>query len=215
MKIEAKALLFDNDGVLVDSHAAGSLAWEQLCSEFGLDFAVVSAVFVGRRPEDTLAEFVEPDRLAAAIARLEDLEVEGAIDTPLIAGVATFLDQLGECPWAVVTSASRRLAEARWNAAGIHAPATITADDVSSGKPNPEPYLLGAQRLRVDPTECIVFEDSIAGGIAGSTAGAQVIAVGDLAWPDEPLARIRDFTHITIEHTSAQGITLSINGKAS
>ena len=210
MKIEAKALLFDNDGVLVDSHLAGSLAWEQLCGEFDLDFGVVSTVFVGCRAEDTLAKFVDPDRLSAAIARLEDLEVERAIDTPLIQGADTFLAQLGECPWAVVTSASRRLAEARWMAAGISAPATITADDVTSGKPNPEPFVTAAKNLGVDPADCIVFEDSIAGGIAGTAAGARVIAVGDLAWPDEPLARIQDFTRLTAVTASAEGVAFEI-----
>ena len=210
MRIEAKALLFDNDGVLVDSHLAGSLAWEQLCSEFGLDFGVVSTVFVGRRAEDTLAEFVDPARLEAAIARLEDLEVERAIDTPLISGADTFLDQLGNCPWAVVTSASRRLADARWTAAGIHAPVTVTADDVTSGKPNPEPFATAAKKLGVDLTDCIVFEDSIAGGIAGTTAGARVIAVGDLPWPNEPLARIQDFTRLASVTASTNGVSFDV-----
>ena len=210
MRIEAKALLFDNDGVLVDSHLAGSLAWEQLCGEFGLDFGVVSDVFVGRRAEDTLAEFVDPDRLAAAIARLEDLEVERASDTPLITGAGEFLDQLGDCPWAVATSASRRLAVARWTAAGIHAPVTITADDVTSGKPSPEPFATAAKKLGVDPTDCIVFEDSVAGSIAGTTAGARVIAVGDLPWPDEPLARIQDFAALSDITASADGIAFEV-----
>ena len=210
MKIEAKALLFDNDGVLVDSHLASSLAWEQLCGEFDLDFGVVSTVFVGCRAEDTLAKFVDPERLTAAIARLENLEVERAIDTPLITGADGFLDRLGKCPWAVVTSASRRLAEARWAAAGIHAPATITADDVTSGKPNPEPFVTAAHKLGVDPADCIVFEDSIAGGIAGTAAGARVIAVGDLDWPDEPIARIQDFTEITNVVASPEGVAFEL-----
>ena len=208
--IRARAILFDNDGVLVDSHEAGAAAWEQLCGEFGLDFSVVSAVFVGRRAEDTLAEFVEPARLLDAIERLEDLEVERASDTPLIPGARGFLDQLGTCPWAVVTSASRRLADARWKAAGIVAPATVTADEVATGKPSPEPYLVGAEILGVEPGDCLVFEDSVAGFHAGVSAGARVVAVGDLAWPGEPLARISSFDELVNVRATGDGISFSV-----
>lgn len=210
MRVEARAILFDNDGVLVDSHAEGASAWKQLCGEFGLDFGVVSKEFVGRRAEDTLAEFVGSGRLADAIARLEDLEVEAAVHTPLMPGAEVFLAALADCPWAVVTSASRRLAQTRWAAAGIHAPATVTADDVSSGKPSPEPYLVGSQRLGVDPSDCLVFEDSVAGCRAGLAAGARVIAVGDLAWPEEPLARIQSYAELIDVAASADGVAFSV-----
>lgn len=210
MRVEARAILFDNDGVLVNSHAESAVAWKQLCDEFGMDFEMVSKEFVGRRAEDTLAEFVEPGRLGDAIARLEDLEVEAAVHTPLMPGVDVFLAALADWPWAVVTSASRRLAEARWTAAGINAPATVTADDVSIGKPSPEPYLIGAQRLGVDPTDCLVFEDSVAGCRAGLAAGARVIAVGDLPWPEEPLARIVSYAELIDVEASVDGISFSV-----
>ncbi len=210
LEITARAILFDNDGVLVNSHAESSVAWQQLCSEFGMDFDVVSKEFVGRRAEDTLAEFVEPARLADAIDRLEDLEVEAAIHTPLMPRADLFLAALGESPWAVVTSASRRLAEARWKAAGIDAPATVTADDVSSGKPSPEPYLTGAARLGVDPKDCLVFEDSVAGYRAGVAAGARVIAIGDVPWPEEPLARIHSYADLVDVQTSVDGVSFRV-----
>lgn len=197
MRVECDAILFDNDGVLVDSHDQVDQAWRQLAAEFGLDFEALWTELVGARSRDTLSRYLAPGVLDAAVHRLEDLEVELATATQPLAGALTLIDQLGAQRWAIVTSASRRLAEARWRGAGVTTPdKTVTADDVSRGKPDPEPFLTGAEYLGADPNRCVVFEDSAPGGEAGRAAGAMVIAVGDQPWSFEPTLRVKDLSQV-------------------
>ncbi len=202
MKIAADAILFDNDGVLVDSHPQVVAAWSQLATEFDLDYELMSKQLVGQRAEDTLARFVPPSRLAEAISRLEDLEVELADQTPSLTGALDLLDSLALVApgrWAIVTSASSRLAMARWTGANIPVPnIVVTAEDVHAGKPNPEPFLAGAHRLGYEPQRCVVFEDSPAGGAAATAAGAIVIAVGDIAWTETPHARVPNLANVSV-----------------
>ena len=197
MLIEAEAVLFDNDGVLVDSHHETEEAWRQLAREFDLDITPLLVELVGVRAVDTLGRHLPPDQLGPAVDRLEDLEVELAPDTRPLTGAIELLDQLPAGSWTIVTSATRRLAEARWRGAGIPIPDhPVTAEDVTRGKPDPEPFLAGARRLGVDPTRCVVFEDSPSGGAAGSAAGAVVVAVGDQRWAREPAVRVADLTQV-------------------
>ena len=197
MRVECDAILFDNDGVLVDSHDQVDQAWRQLAAEFGLDFEVLRTELVGARSRDTLSRHLASGVLDAAVRRLEDLEVELAAATQPLAGALDLIDQLGEQRWAIVTSASRRLAEARWSGAGVRTPnTTVTADNVSRGKPDPEPFLTGAEYLGVNPNRCVVFEDSAPGGEAARAAGARVIAVGDQPWPFEPSLRVKDLSQV-------------------
>ncbi len=197
------AILFDSDGVLVDSHLDGHRAWTELASEF--DFTLDDETFAslaGIRPADSLRRFVTPDRLAEAVTRLEDLEVSLATDTPALPGARQLLTALPAHRWAIATSASRRLALARWNGASIPVPAiVVSAEDVANGKPDPEPYLRAAAALGVDPASCIVFEDSPSGGKAGIDAGMTVVAVGDQPWPFEPTARIETLEQVTATST--------------
>lgn len=114
-----------------------------------------------------------------AVARIEDLEVD---DVPndgvrLLPGTRAFLDVLPAERWAVVTSATRRLAEARLDAVGILPKTLVAADDITRGKPDPEPYLLAARALGVDPEHCVVFEDAPAGLAAGRAAGMTTVGV--------------------------------------
>lgn len=211
MQLPFDAILFDNDGVLVDSHVLVDVAWRQLSSEFGLDYGVLEKQLIGVPAADTLGKHLTGERLDQAIARLEDLEVEVASQTPPMAGALALTSSLPSDAWAVVTSASRRLANARWAGAGITPPAsTVTADDITNGKPNPEPFLTAATMLGVDPTRCIVFEDSPSGGIAGRDAGATVIAVGDQEWTITPAARVPDLTTVSIENDANGLLTLHI-----
>jgi sugar-phosphatase len=199
-RLVADAVLFDSDGVLVDSHERVVVAWSTLADEFGLEYAVLATQLVGVPAHQTLARHLTDDRLAAAVARLEDLEVETADGTAPVAGARELLAALPLERWTIVTSASRRLGEARWRGAGLPVPArAITADDVDRGKPDPAPFLAGAALLGFDPTRCVVFEDSPSGGVAAIAAGATVVAVGDLAWRVEPAARIRDLRDVAVE----------------
>lgn len=211
MRIETRAVLFDSDGVLIDSHHHVVKAWKQLANEFGLDFDALIRELVGVPAAATLGRHLPPEVATRAVARLEDLEIELAATVDAIPGAVRLLDQLPAGSWTIVTSASRRLAEARWRGAGIpFPPRVITADDVTTGKPNPEPYQAAARMLGEDPGGCVVFEDSAAGGIAGETAGTSVIAVGDQPWSTQPVARVNTLVDVTAKQDGPQ-LMLVIN----
>jgi mannitol-1-/sugar-/sorbitol-6-phosphatase len=210
MRIEAAALLFDSDGVLIDSHHLVNAAWRQLAEEFDLNFEILSGQFTGKRSEDTLRDHLSPGLLPDAVGRLEDIEVDMATGCTPIDGAIELLDSLPEGSWTIVTSGSARLAEARWRGAGIPVPAVVvTADDVSAGKPSPQPYLKAAAILGVEPARSVVFEDASPGGEAGRAAGATVVAVGRQHWTTKPLARVDDLSQVTAS-ASAVGVLLEV-----
>lgn len=196
--IRVRAVLFDSDGVLVDSHPQVVAAWRMICDRYGLDAEELLPSLVGVRAGDTLGRYLDGDRLAAAVAELETEEVRTAADTVAVPGAPEFVASLPRDRYAFVTSAAMALAVARWRGAGIEPPSVVVAaDDVSRGKPDPEPFLVGARRLGVDPAQCVVFEDSISGGRAARAAGATVIAVGGIDWPEAPDHRVADLTEVS------------------
>lgn len=206
MTIRAKALLFDNDGVLVDSHQLVMHAWQTLSAEFGLDFEELRTKLVGVRAIETLTQHLKGDALDQALRRIDEIEIETASETKPLNGAIELLASLPDGVWAVVTSANEDLAIARWFGAQIPLPPRIvTAENVTNGKPHAEPFLLGAQRCGVDPRDCVVFEDSPAGGISAVAAGATVVAVGDQAWTVEPAARIKDLSEVAVT-TDSEGL---------
>ncbi|MFD4880135.1 HAD family hydrolase [Streptomyces sp. NPDC058420] len=188
MTIHAQALLFDNDGTLVSSLESVRRCWTRWAEEFGItaeDFARVE--LHGRTAVAIAADLLPADVVPAAVARIEALEVE---DVPnggatLLPGTRDFLDALPADRWAVVTSATRRLAEARLAHAGILPKTLVVAEDVTRGKPDPEPYLLAARQLGVDPADCVVFEDAPAGLQAGRAAGMITVALATTHQADE------------------------------
>lgn len=207
--LRADAILFDSDGVLVDSHQQVHVAWEAVASRFGLDWARLRAELVGVPARDTLARHLDGAALDDAVAQLEELEVEAATSTTPIPGAVDVTRSLPADTFAIVTSASRRLGHARWHAAGIVVPdVVVTADDVHRGKPDPEPFLTAAARLGLDPRRCVVFEDSDAGGTAARAAGAAVVAVGPTGWTSPPSVRIPDLRAVEVGRTG-DALTLS------
>jgi sugar-phosphatase len=180
MTIHAHALLFDNDGTLVSSLDSVERCWTKWAREYGITAEEFRRVALHGRPAAEIVADLLPARLVAeAVARVEQLEVE---DVPgggvhLLPGTREFLDSLPADRWAVVTSATRRLAEARLDAVGILPKTLIAADDITRGKPDPEPYLLAARQLGVDPAHCVVFEDAPAGLQAGRAAGMATVAL--------------------------------------
>lgn len=180
MKIHARALLFDNDGTLVSSLDSVRRCWTRWAAEYGLTAEEFGRVELHGRPAvEIAADLLPADVVPEAVARIELLEVE---DVPnggvrLLPGTKDFLDALPAERWAVVTSATRRLAEARLDAVGILPKTLIAADDITRGKPDPEPYLLAARQLGVDPAHCVVFEDAPAGLEAGRAAGMTTVAL--------------------------------------
>ena len=212
MRIDVEAVLFDSDGVLVDSGAHVDEAWSQLASEFDLDIEILAGELAGVRAIDTLGQYLNGSELNAAVDRLEDLEIDLATKVRALPGAVDLCAALPSGTWTVVTSASRRLGEARWNGAGIRMPQdTITADDVVHGKPDPEPYERAAMLLRVNPQQCVVFEDSPSGAESARRAGATLIAVGDLNWNFEPFARIEDLSAVSLIQPSSTLVTLDIH----
>ncbi|MFD8227652.1 HAD-IA family hydrolase [Streptomyces massasporeus] len=180
MTIHARALLFDNDGTLVSSLASVDRCWTRWAGEYGITAEQFARVELHGRPAAEIAADLLPAELVPqAVARIEDLEVD---DVPndgvrLLPGTRAFLDVLPAERWAVVTSATRRLAEARLDAVGILPKTLVAADDITRGKPDPEPYLLAARALGVDPAHCVVFEDAPAGLAAGRAAGMTTVAL--------------------------------------
>lgn len=181
---KAAALLFDNDGVLVDSNAAGEDAWREWALAHGLDPSEVLAGIHGRRSLETVRLFVPSDVVADATAHIDALELASAGGTRALPGAAELVAQVPDHARAVVTSAPRALVLARLTAAGIPVPAVVvTSEDVSAGKPAPDPYLFAAARLGLDVAQCAVFEDSANGIAAALAAGAgTVIGVGPTAF---------------------------------
>ena len=178
MEIRCSAFLFDLDGVLVDSRAVVERVCRMWAARLGIDSDALLRVAHGRRTRDTVrivAPHLDPEREAAWIDKAELLDTEGLVEVP---GVGRFLASLPAGGWAVVTSCAPDLARLRLSAVGLPIPeVVVTSDDVSSGKPAPDGYRLGAQRLGIDPTSCVVFEDAPPGIAAGLAAGARVVAL--------------------------------------
>ncbi|MEV7423067.1 MULTISPECIES: HAD family hydrolase [unclassified Streptomyces] len=179
MTIHAEALLFDNDGTLVSSLASVTRCWTRWAREYGVTAEEFARVGLHGRPAaEIAADLLPADRVAEAVARIEQLEVDDVDGgVVLLPGTAELLAALPAERWAVVTSATRRLAEARLAAVGLRPKTMIAADDISRGKPDPEPYLLGAARLGVDPARCVVFEDAPAGLASARAAGMRTVAL--------------------------------------
>ncbi|GHH84823.1 phosphatase [Streptomyces sulfonofaciens] len=175
--MKVQAVLFDNDGTLVDSTAAILRCWARWGEEHGLRAGSFDPVKVFGRPVlEVVAQVLPAESVAAAVQRYDDLEAEDT-ECVLLPGVADVLRALPRDRWAVVTSASRRTADARLRRVGLDAPVLITADDITRGKPDPEPFLVAAARLGVAPADCLVVEDAPAGLQAARAAGMRSIAV--------------------------------------
>jgi sugar-phosphatase len=181
--LSCRGVLFDCDGVLVDSLASVASAWGRWAGGLGLDPEAVSSLVHGRRSVDTVALLVPEPQRARQLALIDRYEIEDAATVRAIAGAAALLESLSGAPWAVVTSGRTELARARLRAAGLPYPAQIvTADDVAQGKPDPEGYRTAAARLGIAPSETVVVEDQPVGIRAARAAGAgAVVGVGLLA----------------------------------
>ncbi|WP_328297700.1 HAD-IA family hydrolase [Streptomyces sp. NBC_00435] len=173
------ALLFDNDGTLVSSMESVHRCWTRWAREYGIaDEALTAVALHGRPAAEIVADLLPAGVRDEALARIEALETEDVVGgVVLLPGTKELLCALPAGSWAVVTSATRPLAEARLREAGIDIPEMVTAGDITRGKPDPEPFLLAAARLGVDPARCVVFEDAPAGLAAGRAAGMTTVAL--------------------------------------
>jgi sugar-phosphatase len=174
----SKAIIFDLDGVLVDSAECIERTWRAWAIRNQLDPESVIAVAHGRRAIETV-QLVAPQLSAEAeldaLAASESTTSEGVYE---ISGARELLEMLPADKWAVVTSGIRAVAEFRLRHAGLPVPPVmICADEISLGKPHPEGYLTAAERLGYSPAECLVIEDAPAGIESARAAGMRVIAI--------------------------------------
>jgi sugar-phosphatase len=178
VRIRYRGVLFDLDGVLIDSTPAVARVWKKWAARHGLNPEEVVKRAHGRPSITTIRELLpladaESENLIVERAEIED--IEGVVPLP---GAQELLLALSPDCWTIVTSCTRPLAEVRLWAAELEIPEKmVTCSDVKNGKPHPEPYLKGAAALRVAAADCVVVEDAPAGIRSGKAAGARVIAV--------------------------------------
>src|SRR5580658_9521855 len=176
-EIHCAALLFDMDGVLINSTPAVARVWRRWAIEHGFNPGEVVARAHGRPSLTTVREYLpnaDHEAENREVERREIEDLEGVVPLP---GALDLLASLPDDRWTIVTSCTRPLAEVRIKAAGLPLPRKlITSNDITQGKPHPEPYLKGASVLGFPAAECIVLEDVPAGVRSGKAAGAKVIA---------------------------------------
>lgn len=197
-QISPRGILFDCDGVLVDSLESAAVAWDIWSAQWAPHFEFRRDAIHGKRAGETVAELVAAEHAASAELQLERLEIDHTEGTQEIPGAVALTSSVPLAQWTVVTSGTRELAQARLGAAGISPPQTfIAAEDVSRGKPDPEPYRRGAQLLGVDPADCVVFEDAPAGIAAARAAGVgYVVGVGQASAPGDPDVIVEDLRSV-------------------
>ena len=197
--VETKGILFDMDGVLISSIGSVVRCWKRWAKQYGVPDAENYEVPHGMRAIE-IVKMLRPDIDAEEGLRvIEDMEMEDTEGLTVLPGVKALLESIPAERWTIVTSATRRLLLGRLAVAGLPAPLRlISADDVVNGKPDPEPYRLGAELLGLRPDECVVVEDAPSGVGAGAAAGCRVLAVLG--------------THSAEELDAANWITKSLEG---
>jgi mannitol-1-/sugar-/sorbitol-6-phosphatase len=180
VNLRCKAVLFDMDGTLVDSTPVVELAWGGWSVRHNLPLEEVLSFSHGRPTIATLDHFLpgqDHSEELEELSRFEEMQTEGILAVPGAAEVLHSL-QKQKLPWAIVTSARRKLAEIRVIAAGLPLPKVIVpVDEIRKGKPDPEGFLRAAEQLDVAPEDCLVFEDTRPGIDAGLNAGMQVVGL--------------------------------------
>jgi sugar-phosphatase len=209
--------LFDMDGTLINSTAAAERVWGAWARRQKLDVAAFLRTIHGVRAAETIRKLdlpgIDPKAEAAAVLLAEMEDVEGIVP---IAGVAAFLASLPADRWGIVTSAPRRLAQRRLEAAGLPLPPMmVSGEEVLHGKPAPDCFLLGAERLGQPAGNCLVFEDAPAGIEAAGAAGASVIVIS--AAHATPFATahptIGSYDLLRAEQGADGGIALAFTGQ--
>ena len=186
-ELVCRAILFDLDGVLVDSAERVEKTWREWAVRHGLDTGLVIAAAHGRRTVETVA-LVAPGLSADEELRaLETSEATNPDGVYEIAGARDLLQLLPPARWAIVTSGIRAVAEFRIRYTGLPMPAVmICAEEISRGKPDPEGYLAAADRLGFSRANCVVVEDTPPGIEAAKAAGMRAIGIAT-TYPSERL----------------------------
>jgi sugar-phosphatase len=192
--IQCSAVLFDMDGVLVDSTPAVARVWTGWALEHGLVPDEVVRQAHGRPSLATIIELLPHGDHEAENREVERREIEDIADVLALPGALSLLQAIPQQRWAVVTSATRALAEVRLRAAGLPIPRhLVTASDLQRGKPFPDPYLKGAEVLGMAPVECVVAEDAASGIRSGKAAGTRVLGLRTTSTDQELLTAGADW----------------------
>jgi len=199
------------DGTLVDSTPIVELALSRFAAKHSLDLEMILSTSHGVRAIDSVRRYgpvgIDAEAEAAEIAAFEVEALDGVTE---ILGAVAFSKAIPPGRFAVVTSAPRELALVRLQHCGFDIPAVmVCAEDVQHGKPDPEPYLLAASALGVDPSQCVVFEDAPAGIHSGLAARMRVVVVGHLDDEvTEGLPVIPDYSLVSIEGLFAENFMI-------
>ncbi|OLD17770.1 MAG: hypothetical protein AUI85_06190 [Acidobacteriales bacterium 13_1_40CM_3_55_5] len=178
MNFQFSAILFDLDGVLVDSTRSVARQWRLWAEENNIDPEKVLAIAHGRRTIEVVQILAPHLDAKAEESRIEKREADDIDGVAVMPGAAELLKSIPDGRWCVVTSGTRYLATSRLRFAQLPIPRVlVAADDVQKGKPDPEPYLKGAELLEVKPAECLVIEDAPAGIRSARAGGMKAIAL--------------------------------------
>lgn len=208
MALRGRALLFDLDGVLVDSRDADERVWRAWAAVRQVDADALIRAGQGRRSSETLRDIYPYLDIAAEAALLDAMEERETTGIRAAAGAAALLDALKAHHWAIVTSASRPVATMRLTVAGLPIPRFfVTGDQVERGKPDPQGYLRGAALLDVSPAESLVVEDAPAGIAAGQAAGMRVVGVASTQ-----AANAISFADLVVPALSALRVAVTSDG---
>jgi sugar-phosphatase len=214
-----RAVLFDLDGVLVESREATERVWVAWARDNGIDEGELRAAMHGVRSVEVVRALRPESDFVAEAAEIERVQAEDVAGLRAIPGAAEALLALREDRVAVVTSATRALATARLRAVGLTPPAVVVhAEDVSRGKPDPEGYLTAASRLGVDPAQALVVEDAPPGIEAGRAAGAAVVGVtsthaaAELAAADVVIATLEELPAVLASSFDAAAVLRANDG---
>jgi mannitol-1-/sugar-/sorbitol-6-phosphatase len=187
----SRGLLVDMDGVLVDSTPAVARVWTRWALRHNMDPDFVVLFAHGRTSLASIQELLPNAGPGAHLEEdrwMERGEIEDVADVVALPGAKDLLAAVPPAQLAVVTSATRPLAEVRLRTAGLwpHITHLVTASDIQRGKPDPEPYLKGAAAIELAAHDCVVIEDAPSGTLSGKAAGARVLAIRTTT-ADEPL----------------------------
>jgi mannitol-1-/sugar-/sorbitol-6-phosphatase len=184
------AVLFDMDGTLVDSTRIVLRSWVRWAHEEGVDPRRLAG-FHGVPARGIAERLLPPGRVEEAVRRIEAIELGDTDGISVLPGsldaLAALTGQVDHC--AIATSCTDELAAVRIGATRLPAPrVVVTASQVDRGKPAPDPYLLAAERLGVDPRDCLVAEDAPSGLEAARRAGCATLAVTTTTAPADLVA---------------------------
>lgn len=211
---DCAAILFDLDGVLVDSTGSVDRHWRMWAKERNIDPEKVLEIAHGVRTIEVVRKLAPPLDAAAEVVRIEKREAEDQEGVAVMPGAAELLKAIPEGRWCVVTSGTRHLATSRLKLANLPSPKVlVSADDVSRGKPDPEPYLMGASLLGMNPAECLVVEDAPAGIRAARAGGMKAIGITSTYPPgelQEADAVVQRLGQIKVGRSNGGGLRVSV-----